>query len=981
MPKQMSEKTFSNLLDYYIACLEQEDLLSVTFNVSSEKTSFLSTLFQTEVLFHTNNKQVEIKNTEGAKEFFQTSLLRQKNKTLFYGYPVVIGPQGTISPLFFTELQYEQKEDVIIITNSTNEYRLNHHILSQKNFSTEEIKNIQHEIEGDTFFSALESICKMLQFPYTECTTTLDQKPFKRTIILKLLNKAILYFGDRTDITYNLISELTQLKKKPLDDLASTALLLYLTNDYQPEISYQDNKPLLEIFSLNSAQKNAIKKSLHNPLTVITGPPGTGKSQVVLNIIANAVYQNKTVLFASKNNKAVDVVIEKLNAIVPYKLLVRMGHQAHRRNARAGLEHLLKQPIQKITLQEKTLSDVRMVTAQIEQIQDQIFNLISLNESLEKTQTALDLLLTQHPDSLIVHEQYSHLDMIDPLMLQDDLRKYFGSQSILKMLNPKRYQRKQDDCFRKHYEHLPPTLKIYLQNTITNKQTTRETALQWILTRKKEELALDEIHHIKKTLFRIPPFAELKSKQVMLQKKYIALSQALLQHHWINKFVKAQENDKQHIQMYFSSSEQLESGCGDELVFRQLHTQRLRSLQKILKFLPVWVVTNLSAKQSFPLKNNIFDLLIIDEASQCDIASAVPLFYRAKHIVIIGDPYQLKHISLLTETQDRALAEIHHIPEELYTNLSYTKHSLYDFAEQTIHTHSEESLFLNEHYRCHPDIISFSNEYFYGRKLTIATDETKLLHHPSFHRRILWHHVKGKTIHTKSPYNEEEAERVVEEILKINEVVSSVHASIGVVTLFRAQTEIITEKLNKFQDLFETDITIGTAHRFQGDEKDIIIFSPAVSEGVKPGTLHWIQTTSQLLNVAVTRARSLFIIIGDQEVCRQNTGPLRNLCDYVESRNTPPLRMDSRTKQVFYEEARKNGLSILPNYSIKGNIPYQVDFAFFVNGNRYAIEIQKKQTKINRQKLQADGWKIRQFSEQDIQHNLSETIEELKRLC
>ena len=980
MPKQMSEKTFSNLLDYYIACLEQEDLLSVTFNVSSENTSFLSTLFQTEVLFHTNNKRVMIKNTEGAKKFFQTSLLRQKNKTLFYGYPVVIGPQGTISPLFFTELQYELKDDVIVFNNDTPEKKLNHHILSQQNFSAEEIKNIQREIEGDTFSSALESICNLLHYPSEECTSTLDEKPFKRTITQKLLNKAILYFGERTDITYNLIMELTRLRKKPLDELASTSLLLLLTGEYQPKKTNDDNKPLLEIFSLNPAQKNAIQKSLHDPITVITGPPGTGKSQVVLNIIANAVYQNKTVLFASKNNKAVDVVIEKLNAILPYKLIVRMGHQTHRRNAKAGLEQLIKQHIQKTTLQEKTHGDLRRVTTQTKHIQDQISSLTSLNESLEKTQTSLDFLQEQHPNDFIFHEQNSRLDRIDPLMLQDDLRKFFKVPIILKQFNPKRHQRKQENCFTKHYNLLPPPLKIYLQNTISNKQTTKETALQWILHWKKEELALDEIRHIKKTIFAIPPFTELKSKQAMLQKEYIALSQTLLQHHWVNKFLDAQENDRQNIQTYFSASEQLESWNGDELVFRQLQSQRTRAFQKILKFLPVWVVTNLSAKQSFPLKNNIFDLLIIDEASQCDIASALPLFYRAQHIVIIGDPYQLKHISLLTETQDRSLAATHHINEELFTNIWYTKHSLYDFAEQIIHTHCEQPLLLNEHYRCHPDIVSFSNEYYYGQKLTIATDETRLLHHPSFHARILWHHVKGKTIHTKSPYNEEEAERVVEEILKILDVVSSVHASIGVVTLFRAQTEMITEKLSKFQDLFETDITIGTAHRFQGDEKDIIVFSPAVSEGVKPGTLQWIQTTSQLLNVAVTRARSLFIIIGDKEICQQ-TGPLRNLCDYVENISTQPFTSTSQTKQIFYHQAKQNGIPIITNYSVKGNTPYQVDFALFVNGNRYAIEIKDKDTKMNRKQLQSDGWKIRQFSEQDIQHNLVETIEELKRLC
>jgi len=981
MPKQMSEKTFSNLLDYYIACLEQEDLLSVTFNVSSENISFLSTLFQTEVLFHTNNKRVMIKNTEGAKKFFQTSLLRQKNKTLFYGYPVIIGPRGTLTPMFFTELQYEQKDDVIILSNTTSEYSLNHHILSHHNYSAEEIKNIQHEIEGDSFFSALESICNMLHFNSTECTQTLDEKPFKCSITKKLLNKAILYFGERTDITYNLITELTQLKKKPLDELASTSLLLLLTGDYQAEKTNQDNKPLLEIFSLNTAQKNAIKKSLQDPLTVITGPPGTGKSQVVLNIIANAVHHNKTVLFASKNNKAVDVVIEKLNAILPYKLIVRMGHQVHRRNTKTGLEQLVKQKILKITLPEKTIQDLRMVDTQIELLQNQIFSLRSLNESLEKTQATLDFYYEQHPDDIRFHEQNSCLDMIDPLVLEEDFRKLCKTPIFLQHWNPKRYQRKLEHCFNKHYNLLPPAHKSYLQNLITNKHIAKETTLQRILTWKKEELALDEIRHIKKTLFAIAPYMELKSKQTMLQKQYIVLSQTVLQHQWINKFKEAQENEKQEILTFFSASEQLESWQGDEQLFRQLHSQRTRAFQKILKFLPVWVVTNLSAKQSFPLKNNIFDLLIIDEASQCDIASALPLFYRAKHIVIIGDPHQLKHISLLTETQDQSLAKTKHIPMELHANFSYTKHSLYDCAEQIVHAHGEHPLLLNEHYRCHSDIVSFSNEYYYDQKLTIATDETKLLHHPSFHTRILWHHVKGKINHSKSPYNEEEAERVVEELLKILKIVSSLHASIGVVTLFRAQTEMITEKLKKFQDIFETDITIGTAHRFQGDEKDIIIFSPAVSEGVKPGTLHWIQTTSQLLNVAVTRARSLFIIIGDQEVCRHTPGPLKNLSDYVESISKQPFTTESSIKQRFYTEARKNNIPLIPNYSMKGNISYKIDFALFVNGNRYAIKIVNAQSRLDREQLQLDGWKIRQFPEQDIEKILSDTIEELKRLC
>jgi hypothetical protein len=981
MPKQMSEKTFSNLLDYYIACLEQEDLLSVTFNVSSENTSFLSTLFQTEVLFHTNNKRVMAKNTEGAKKFFQTSLLRQKNKTLFYGYPIVMNPQGTLSPLFFIELQYEKNDDSIILNNTTTEYTLNRHILIQQGFSTEEIINIQQEIKRDTFLSALDSICATLHFSSTDCTPTLDEKPLKRTITHTLVNKAIIYFADRPDITHNLLTELTQLKKKPFDELASTSLLLILTSKYPLKKISTKTPYLLEIFSLNTAQKNAVEQSLQNPLTVITGPPGTGKSQVVLNIIANAVYQNKTVLFASKNNKAVDVVLEKFNAILPYKLIVRMGNQEYRRNSKAVLEQLLKQPIQKIPSQEKTIQHQQTIASQMEHIQHQIFMLTSLNDSIEKIQDTLENSYEQYPHEPPSFQPMICFNNIDPLMLQDDLNKSHKQSTIFKRLNSKRYHHKQEIIFKKYYNRLPRSGQQYLQNMITNKYMKNEDALQWILTGRKKELAHLELQQIKKKLFTLPPYRELKNTQTQLQKENITLSQKLLQYHWITKFRNAQENTHHDTQTYFSASEHLESRQADQETYQKLQYQRTRAFQHLLNHLPIWVVTNLSAKPSFPLKNNLFDLLIIDEASQCDIPSALPLFYRAKHVIIIGDPHQLKHISLLTESQDQALAKKNHIPDEIHNQFSYTKQSLYACTEQILTHNHDHPIFLNEHYRCHPDIVSFSNEYYYDRKLTISTDESKLLQHPSFQTRLIWYHIKGKTIHAKSPYNEKEAERVVEELLKILETLSLLSASIGVVTLFRAQADIISEKLNVFQDLFETNITIGTAHRFQGDEKDIILFSPAVSEGIKPGTLQWIRTTRQLINVAITRARSLCIIIGDQEICQNTTGPLQDLSAYVQRRTIPENLTNHPTKQLIYSEAQKNNIPLIPHYRIKENEPCQIDFALLLNGRRYAIKIQDTPHDFNRKQLQSDGWKIRTFSEQDILHNLSEIIEELKRLC
>jgi superfamily I DNA and/or RNA helicase len=980
MPKQMSGKIFSNLLDYYIACLEQEDMLSVTFNVSSEGVEFLSTLFQKEELLHTN-KQVTVEQTEETKRFFQASLHQQKQKTLFYGYPVIIGPEGTISPVFFIEIQCEHKENTIVFTAQSPERTLNHHILAQQGYSSEEIINIRQELEAEEFTTVLPSLYDLLHIEQIEITPFFDKKPLKRTISYKLINKAILYFGERTDITHNLIVELRQLKKKSLDDLASTSLLLLLTGEFLTKIAGKSNKPLLEIFSINPSQNTAVQKALTQPLTVITGPPGTGKSQVVLNIIANAVYQDKTILFASKNNKAVDVVIEKLNAILPYKLIVRMGHQAHRRNTKSELEQLVVQHFSTISLPEKHISDLHTTTSKVDDLQNQLITMTALNESIQNAQDNIDSLQEQLPVDLFPEDIEGQLPSIDSHKLQQDLNKYFHTNGLLQHINQGRHQKNQERCFHSYYEALPVPLKTFLQNMISNKKTPLDIALHWILTLKKIELATEEINKIKKRLLLLPPYDSIRKQLTEFHEKQIVLSRPLFEQHWMEKLADKIPENKHCVASYFSASEQLEKYVGDQTVFRQLSTEQVRTLQKILSFLPVWVVTNLSAKQSFPLKNNLFDILIIDEASQCDIVSALPLFYRAKHVVIIGDPHQLRHISLLTEVQDRTLAAAHGLTDEWFTDFSYTKHSLYDLAEHIAQKNQEQPVLLNEHYRCHPDIISFSNDHYYGRKLTIATDETRLLQHPSITSRIRWCHVKGKTLHTKSPSNVEEAEKVVEEILKILGMEPPLNVSVGIVTLFRAQTEMISEKLQMFKEVYDTEIVIGTAHRFQGDEKDIIVFSPAVSENVKPGTLHWIQTTSQLLNVAVTRAKSLFIIVGDHDVCIQTSGPLKQLAEHVDIKAQINTGFDRPQKQLFYEELQKQCIPVISHHWITGSPPFQIDFALFVNGSRYVIIIGDDHKGKNVKHLKAEGWKIRRFPEQDIFNKISDVIEEIRRVC
>ena len=107
-----------------------------------------------------------------------------------------------------------------------------------------------------------------------------------------------------------------------------------------------------------------------------------------------------------------------------------------------------------------------------------------------------------------------------------------------------------------------------------------------------------------------------------------------------------------------------------------------RLFPEVTRHIPAWCVTNLSAKGgNLPLEPNLFDLLIIDEASQCDIASALPLLYRSTRAVIIGDPHQLRHISNLESARDEELQTAHGLDTEGLA-FSFSQNSLFDKVDK-----------------------------------------------------------------------------------------------------------------------------------------------------------------------------------------------------------------------------------------------------------------------------------------------------------
>ncbi|MFC5049007.1 DEAD/DEAH box helicase [Rubritalea spongiae] len=141
----------------------------------------------------------------------------------------------------------------------------------------------------------------------------------------------------------------------------------------------------------------------------------------------------------------------------------------------------------------------------------------------------------------------------------------------------------------------------------------------------------------------------------------------------------------------------------------------------LLKALPVWLTSTEDMHRVLPLKKEMFDVLVIDEASQCDLASILPALQRAKRVVVVGDTKQLRHVSFLSKHTMSTAAKEFSVSEEVIEKYHYRNRSLMDVAIDLVHDQRQTG-FLNEHFRSQYGIISYSNRRFYGESLQIMRE-------------------------------------------------------------------------------------------------------------------------------------------------------------------------------------------------------------------------------------------------------------------
>jgi len=319
------------------------------------------------------------------------------------------------------------------------------------------------------------------------------------------------------------------------------------------------------------------------------------------------------------------------------------------------------------------------------------------------------------------------------------------------------------------------------------------------------------------------------------------------------------------------------------------------NLEKFTRIFPIILTTNISSRKLG--KSFKFDLLTIDEAGQCDIATSLIPISKCRNMVLIGDTNQLKPIVVFEEIKNEQFMK----QFEISDSYDYFNNSILSVYKRI--DNISRDILLSYHYRCGKKIINYSNMRFYENRLNLTAiqniGEVKLI--------------------DVNNVNHKNKNSQIEEAFEIlNYIKENNLADVFIITPFRNQEEVINHYLNEAKEKGEINdsVSCGTIHKVQGQENKTIIISTAISRQTNSRTYDWIKNNSQLINVGVTRAKEKLIVVTDKkaiDILSRKDDDLYALIDYAEKNGTTHISQsvvnkftigfsnDSKFEDEFYK--------------------------------------------------------------------------------
>ena len=1011
------DKDLSNLCNYYLNCLALESSSSVSQFLTSRYSLQYAVL---------NGLEVDDYNDAEAKKLLNRIYSNRDSKA-YLGYPVHIytihsakGNFKRIAPVFLFPVEYSAGRIEISWLPAINMEIIKAYANGSSEALAVELVSLETELgmnEPDADIDVDELVLRLKEIRQWDWAEKIDPYSIPKAVKLDdlpdgIYNRPIIIEAEREKYTQGLEAELMTLANMPGENYRGTALYSWIKGTMKT--AQEENiKPLLEVLPLNSEQSLAVETALRSNLTIVTGPPGTGKSQVVTDLLVNIAWNGKSALFSSKNNKAVDVVDTRVNGLCKRPVLLRIGSNQYAHRLAEIIEGLLNSRPNNSDRadMEFYLSEYNQKTheaAQLQQTKKRIIEIRNTIDELEKKYC-----LTRD----LTERCFDVLDAEDLGKIEQAAKSYKKASFAAKKENnglfarlfwssvgPKR-ELERETSARKYNSYARKYGLAEAGQTLGDDET-EQISVEAAEFEKAMAVAL-EYRKMLKRLEGCEPL-ETIDKKLTENKNATANIAFKLWDKWLtSQAVSFSAAERSEMSNYVAAMRL--AGDVDLSDNPNLKRQFTDMTKKMTGYLQCWAVTSLSVKSRVPFTPGVFDYVIIDEASQCDIASIIPLLFRAKHAVIIGDPKQLSHIAQLSKQQDLALISKYNVPPAW----SYSQMSLYGLAEGKVA--NEDIVQLRDHFRSCAEIIEFSNEEFYDGSLRTATRYSGLKPPKGEKPGIRWVDVKGETKRPSSgsAYNQEEAAAVVKELKRL--VSAGYTGTIGVTTPFRKQADEIKGQLERneprlYEELLKKhEFIADTVHKFQGDERDLMIFSTVVTKAAPTSTIGFLSNTGNLFNVAITRARAMLVIVGDYNFCgRCEVSYLRKFAEYCGKLNLSKMDKQQRYvndlgreypwvsnpeqvsewEKVLYSSLYDAGIKTIPQYPAD---KYRLDLAILMdNGRKLDIEVDGElyhrswngelcyRDQLRNQRLFELGWEVKRFWVYQIRDDMPWCIIQIK---
>jgi very-short-patch-repair endonuclease len=406
---------------------------------------------------------------------------------------------------------------------------------------------------------------------------------------------------------------------------------------------------------------------------------------------------------------------------------------------------------------------------------------------------------------------------------------------------------------------------------------------------------------------------------------------------------------------------------------------------------PLWLASILGTPRRIPLDDGLFDLVIFDEASQCDIATAIPLFARAKRAVVVGDDRQLSFIAQLGQAQDRNLMQAQGLPVPKMGRFAQSRRSLFDFASRVA---GAERITLRHQYRSAGPIVDYISDNFYGGQLQTSHDPRRLVVPKGAKPGLAWEDIPAPAVPQAGNVNPSETAAIVKHLRKLL-IEEAYEGTIGVITPFRAQVAALETAIASAIDepkRIACELKVGTVDGFQGQERDLILFSPCVGPRSPQSGLTFFQRDARRLNVAISRARAVAMVFGDLDFARSGQSrPLRRLAAMAtepQARHSEGV-FDSDWERKVFHALKARGLEPYPQHEIAGR---RLDFALFgANGVKLDLEVdgrkwhespdgRRKTSDLWRDhQLKSLGWRVRRFWVDELSRDMEGCLDRVEQ--